>query len=242
MQQRAREAAQSTERAGALGVSPDAAFFTDLTGLTAQAPLDHYFTNLHAALGRHFETPIMIAATADKSAPTGFKARYQRSMTERDAIPVVDERNVAIALETNRPMLFGTSKLPTGGFLRSTIDDTGSQIVAPLLVQGKTLGYLALRHPMVGMFGERELAFATAAADIAALVVRAKLADEDAEMRAREVRFMLETARALSSERDTDRLFARFHGLVAGVMDAETFWISLGSWQLSQSRIAYCVR
>jgi diguanylate cyclase (GGDEF)-like protein len=217
-------------------------FFRELAALTAQAPLDHYFTNLHTALSKYFEAPIMVAAIADRSSPSGYRARYQRSLTDRDSIPAIDERYIAAALEARKPLRFGTAKLPTGGFLRSTSDDNGSQIVAPMLVQGQCVGYLALRHPMVGMFGERELTLATAASNVAGLVVRAKFSDEDAETSAKEVRFMLETARALSSERDMSRLFARFHGLVAGVMDAETFWIALGSWERSQSRIAYCIR
>jgi diguanylate cyclase (GGDEF)-like protein len=52
---------------------------------------------------------------------------------------------------------------------------------------------------------------------------------------------MLETARALASERDLRRLFHRLHRLLGGVLDASTFWVALGSWEQGLMTIPYCV-
>ncbi|MBC5828127.1 MAG: diguanylate cyclase [Candidatus Eremiobacteraeota bacterium] len=91
------------------------------------------------------------------------------------------------------------------------------------------------------MYDGQDLEYVTAAADVGALVVRNKIAAEEVRARSTELRVMLETARALSSERDLPRLFARLHRLVGGVMDAGTFWIALGSWEQGSMSIPYCV-
>lgn len=219
----------------------DAGFFRDLATLASAAPLDHYFSNLHLLINRYAPVPILVAAVKDDSSPDGFKARYQRCLTERDSIPTVDRQLVKEALRAGTATVFGLPRLPTGGFLQSTSSSLGSVIVAPMHVQNEIVGYLAARNPIDGSFGEQEMSWLAAAADVAALVVHAKRANDDAKARTREVRLMLETARALSTERDVLKLYSRFQGLVGGVMDAETFWIALGSWERMQMRVPYCI-
>jgi diguanylate cyclase (GGDEF)-like protein len=228
-------------RGDADGAWPDGGFFRDLATLASAAPLDHYFNNLHLLINKYAAIPILVAAVKDKGSPDGFKARYQRSLTERDLIPTFDRQMVKEALRAGTATPFGLPRLPTGGFLKSASSTSGSVIVAPMHVENEIVGYLAARNPVDGSFGESELNWLAAAADVAALVVHAKLSDDDAKARTREVRLMLETARALSTERDVLKLYSRFQGLVGGVMDAETFWIAIGSWERMHMRIPYCI-
>jgi diguanylate cyclase (GGDEF)-like protein len=190
----------------------------------------------------HMDAPVVVAALADARAPGGFRVCYQRSLDDRNALPVIDQSYVQQAVRANKALMFGRlPELPRGGFLRSTSDGSGSVLVAPMRHEDKILGYLAVRHPAEGMYGRQHVVYAAAAADVAALVVRNKNVADEVRARSTELRLMLETARALSSERNMRRLFARLHRLVGGVMDAGTFWVALGSWDQGTMTIPYCV-
>jgi diguanylate cyclase (GGDEF)-like protein len=203
---------------------------------------DHFFANLHGVLREFIDAPIFVAATADLISPDGYRLQYQRNLDERDALPVIDRKFVTQALRSGRAMIFGRlPKLPTGGYLQSTGDGAGSILVAPMRHDGKILGYIAARTRREGMYGDRELEFVSAAADLAAVTVRSKLVSEEARARSTELRLMLEAARALSAERELRRLFSRLHRLVGNVMDAGTFYVALGSWETGQMTITYCV-
>jgi diguanylate cyclase (GGDEF)-like protein len=203
---------------------------------------DHFFANLHGVLREFIDAPIFVAATADLVSPDGYRLQYQRNVDERDALPVVDRKFITQALRSGRAMIFGRlPKLPTGGYLQSTGDGAGSILVAPMRHDGKILGYIASRTRREGMYGDRELEYVTAAADLAAVTVRSKLIGEEARARSTELRLMLEAARALSAERDLRRLFSRLHRLVGNVMDAGTFYVALGSWEQGQMTLPYCV-
>ncbi|MDQ2818196.1 MAG: diguanylate cyclase [Candidatus Eremiobacteraeota bacterium] len=210
--------------------------------LTSGRPQDHFFSNLHALLRVYVDAPIFIAAVADRTAPDGFRIRYQRNFEDRDALPVIDRSHIEQALRAKKVTLFGRlAKLPTGGFLRSADDSPGSIIVAPLVLDADVVGYIAMRNPLEGMYDAQDLNYASSAGDVAALVVRNSNAAEEIRRRSTELKMLLETARVLSSERNLPRLFARLHRLVGGVMDAGTFWIALGSSERGRMTIAYCV-
>ncbi|HEV2038085.1 MAG TPA: GAF domain-containing protein, partial [Candidatus Eremiobacteraceae bacterium] len=203
---------------------------------------DHFFANLHAVLRDFMDVPILVAATADVTSPDGYRLQYQRNMDERESLPVIDRKFVNQALRSGRTMLFGRlPKLPTGGYLQSTGDGAGSILVAPMRHDGKILGYIAIRSRREGMYGDAELEYITAAADLAAISVRSKLVGDEARARSTELRLMLEAARALSAERDLRRLFSRLHRLVGNVMDAGTFYVALGSWDQGLMTLPYCI-
>ncbi len=208
----------------------------------SSGPEDHFFANLHSALRDFMDAPILVAATADVTAPDGYRLQYQRNVDERDSLPVIDRKFVNQALRGGRTMLFGRlPKLPTGGYLQSTGDGAGSILVAPMRHDGKILGYIAIRSRREGMYGDLELEYLTAAADLAAISVRSKLVGDEARARSTELRLMLEAARALSAERDLRRLFSRLHRLVGNVMDAGTFYVALGSWEQGVMTLPYCI-
>lgn len=216
-------------------------FYSRLLALSS-GPEDHFFSNLHGVMRDFMEAPILVAATADVTSADGYRLQYQRNMDERDALPIIDRKFVNQALRSGRTMLFGRlPKLPTGGYLQSTGDGAGSILVAPMRHDGKVLGYIAIRSRREGMYGDQELEYITAAADLAAISVRSKLVGDEARARSTELRLMLEAARALSAERDLRRLFSRLHRLVGNVMDAGTFYVALGSWEQGQMTLPYCV-
>jgi len=226
----------------ALGPSSDQQpFYGRLLGLSSGSE-DHFFANLHGVLRDFVDAPILVAATADATTPDGYRLQYQRNVDERDALPIIDRKFISQALRSGRTMLFGRlPKLPTGGYLQSTGDGAGSILVAPMRHDGKMLGYIGVRTRREGMYGDRELEFVSAAADLAAVTVRSKLVSEEARARSTELRLMLEAARALSAERDLRRLFSRLHRLVGNVMDAGTFYVALGSWEQRVMTLPYCV-
>jgi|GEM_PF-1092647 len=217
-------------------------FYGRLLNLSSSQPEDHFFANLHSVIRDFMDAPILVAATADVTTPDGYRLQYQRNIDERDSLPVVDRKFINQALRSGRTMLFGRlPKLPTGGYLQSTGDGSGSVLVAPMRYDGKLLGYLGVRTRREGMYGEQELEYVTAAADLGAIVVRGKLVGDEARARSTELRLMLEAARALCTERDLRRLFSRLHRLVGNVMDAGTFFVALGSWEQGQMTLPYCV-
>ncbi len=190
----------------------------------------------------YVDAPILVAAVAEDMPSDAFRIVYQRNIEDRNSVPIIEAGLIEQAVKNDTGMLFGRlPKLPTGGFLRSTDEAAGSVIVVPMSYESRTLGYLAVRNPLDGMYGKQDLDYVTAAADVGALVVRNKNVSDEARARSTELRLMLETARALASERDMRRLFARLHRLVGGVMDAGTFWIALGSWEQGRMSIPYCV-
>jgi diguanylate cyclase (GGDEF)-like protein len=227
--------------AGFFAIAPDQSFYGRLLAISS-GPEDHFFANLHSVLREFIDIPIFVAATADVVSPDGYRLQYQRNVDERDALPVIDRKFVNQAVRSGRPMIFGRlPKLPTGGYLQSTGDGAGSIVVAPMRHDGKILGYIGARTRREGMYGDRELEYVAAAADLAAVTVRSKLVGEEARARSTELRLMLEAARALSAERDLRRLFSRLHRLVGNVMDAGTFYVALGSWEQGQMTLPYCV-
>jgi len=229
--------------AAAVDQSKDAELFAALGVLSANAPLDHYFSNLHRALASVMKTPIMIVGVKDVAAQGGFKQRYKRNTAGEDADCSIEQRFIDAAVQSAKPVLHGQmAKLPTGGYLRQAENPLGSIIVAPLLLEGRVLGYLAVRNPVDGAFDETDVARITGAANIAALVVQSDLVTEEANNRRAELGLMLETARTLAAERDLVKFFTFLHGLVRNVMDAETFFIGLGSWSDGGKIVLpYCV-
>ncbi len=220
---------------------PQTGFYGRLLALSSGSE-DHFFANLHGVLRDFLDAPILVAATADLTSADGYRLQYQRNVDERDALPIIDRKFVTQALRSGRTMLFGRlPKLPTGGYLQSTGDGAGSILVAPMRHDGKILGYIGVRTRREGMYGDRELEFVSAAADLAAVTVRSKLVGEEARARSTELRLMLEAARALSAERDLRRLFSRLHRLVGNVMDAGTFYVALGAWEQGEMTLPYCV-
>ena len=223
-------------------VPAQTSFYGRLLNLSSSQPEDHFFANLHSVIRDFMDAPILVAATADVTTPDGHRLQYQRNIDERDSLPVIDRKFINQALRSGRTMLFGRlPKLPTGGYLQSTGDGSGSVLVAPMRYDGKLLGYLGVRTRREGMYGEQELEYVTAAADLGAIVVRGKLVGDEARARSTELRLMLEAARALCTERDLRRLFSRLHRLVGNVMDAGTFFVALGSWEQGQMTLPYCV-
>lgn len=227
----------------AVEAEKDAQLLKELSSLTAQAPLEHYFSNLHRTLAKAMNAPILIVGTRDVAAPLGFRPRFRRDLTHADADPVVEQRFVEAALKTGKPVIHGQlGKLPTGGFLRQPESSCGSVMVSPMLLEGRIVGYLAVRNPNEGAFDDRDLERFAAVAQLAAIVIQNDLTVDEAQARRAELQLMLEATRILASERDVVRFFEALHGLVAGVMDAQTFWVGLGSWAHGgQISIPYCV-
>jgi diguanylate cyclase (GGDEF)-like protein len=205
----------------------DQTFYSQLLALATGNPEDHFFSQVHMALRSHVDAPIFIAATVDPLVRDSFRIRYQRNLDDRSALPTISPHLVAQALRSGKPTLF--------------TEPGGSTIVAPVKIDGRNAGYLAAGGPRAGAHGPRDIEYVGAAADISALVVRNITVAEEARSRGQELRLMLETARALASERDLKRLFHRLHRLIGGVLDASTFWVALGSWEFGRMTIAYCV-
>src|SRR5215472_17703104 len=61
--------------------SKEASLFVDIAALTASAPLDHYFSNLHRVLQKAFNAPIMVVGVKDFASAGGFKPKYRRDLS-----------------------------------------------------------------------------------------------------------------------------------------------------------------
>jgi len=219
----------------------ESSFYAQLLSLAAGHPEEQFFSHVHTALRSYIDTPIFVAATADPTAREGFRIRYQRNLDDRNSLPVIERGFVSQAMRAGRALQFGRPAAGTTAPRGTALTIVGSVIVAPIRHDGRNLGYIAARSLKDSVFGDKELEFVGAAADVAALVVRNKNSAEEARARSQELRLMLETARALASERDLRRLFHRLHRLLGGVLDASTFWVALGSWEQGVMTIPYCV-
>ena len=229
--------------AGSYDDAKEAELFCEIASLTAGAPLEHYFSNLHRALSKIMRAPIMVVAVKDVAASGGFKWRYRRDASHADVDPVIEQRFIDPAVLGGKPVLFQQMpKVPTGGFLQQAADSVGSLMVAPLSLENQVIGFLAVRNPSDGVFDDRDLERFARVANVAALVVRNEITTAEAAARRAELGLMLETARMLAAERDLSKFFEAFHGIVAGVMDAESFFVGLGTWNDGGSiGLRYCV-
>jgi GAF domain-containing protein len=187
--------------------------------------------------------PIMMVGVKDVSAASGFRPRYKRDLSHADGDPTIEQRFIDAAIVSGKPVLHGRMpKLPTGGFLLQPEDSIGSLMAAPLLLEGRVIGYLAVRNPNDGAFDESDLVRFVSAASLAALAVQNEITADEAAARRAELQIMLETARMLAAERDLTKFFEAFHGLVRGVMDAESFFVGLGTWSNGgRILLQYCV-
>lgn len=221
----------------------DVELMAELAKLTSSAPLEHYFSNLHRLLAKALKAPIMVVGVRDFATAAGFKMRFKRDAWHPDVDPVIDQRFIDMAVQTAKPVLHAqVPKLPTGGFLLQSTDSVGSLMTAPLIVENQVLGYIALRNPNEGTFDDQDLARFAAAASQTAMVVRNELTSNEASARRAELSLMLETARLLAAERDITKFFAALHGIVGSVMDAESFFVALGSWNNGGKMLMqYCV-
>lgn len=213
-----------------------------MLALTSSVPEDHFFSHVHELLARHISAPVLIAAMIDPKSPSGFRVRYQRNTEDMHDQPAIERFLVDEALTSAQPLVFSKlPKLPVGGFMKPTGERTGSVIVAPIRYDEKNHGFIVVESPLDGMFGRRELELVGATADVVALFVRMQSASESARSRTEELRLLMETARALSSERDLRTLFSRFHRLVSGILDAGTFFVCLVAPDQRSLLVPYCV-
>ena len=211
----------------ALPASP--AFVDEILALAAHQPRAEFFPRLHQMMRERIGAQAFAAAAA--GAPTDFSSRnyYRAGFADGDGPGIRLEPSIVF-----EALLADTSvvrALPSGGSL----------IVAPISADGTGRAYLAVGSPRDDAFGSQELEFVEAAAKIASLVLVALAAADTADARSEEVRMLLATARALASERDLQRLFERFHELVATIMDGDTFYIALGSYDTRKMEYPYAV-
>src|SRR5689334_23053693 len=73
-------------------LSKDAQLFAELSKLTVDAPLEHYFSNLHRALMKVMNAQVMVVGIKDFAAIGGFKFRYRRDASHADTEPVIEQR------------------------------------------------------------------------------------------------------------------------------------------------------
>jgi len=205
------------------------AFRDELLSIATGAPRDAFFSALHEAMRRRFDARALVAAVLDADGVTELHRFYPHDVERDEWIAHIDRAALAAALRAGGPTLLGLSP-------------NGAAIVAPVSVRsGGSRVYLAVASPQSNAFDTAALAYAGSAAQVAALVIAAWDAAEHAGALGEEVRMLLATARALASERDLQRLFARFHELVGSVMDARTFFIALGSYDSGFMEYPYAV-
>jgi diguanylate cyclase (GGDEF)-like protein len=213
-------------------------FYTSMLALAVDRPRTGFFAALHAALAERATVDFIEAVTVDAG---GERHSLYRAATDPDAAAFhVDEALVDAAIASGRAQRAGPALIATSR-LYPVRPGAPSLVVAPLRVDGGVRGYLAVGANRPAAYGDAEFGDVAAAADVASLVVNATLSSDAARSRDEELRVLLDTARALSSERDLRRLFARIHDLVGGIMDASTFFIGLVKWDAGTVVIPYCV-
>lgn len=188
---------------------------------------DDIFAALHDALAQHGVRRLTIAAiTRDQANPVRYHYHTDRSDTHA---PWLDQQTLAVALAADGPRLLA-SVTPVVA-LHSAAGRPPSQgrlahaMAAPVRASGRVLGFCVAQGDR--QFDEADLMLL----DVACVFIgqRLELTREEANVtgKSHAVDLLLHTARALSTELDLDRLFAKFHELVGRVMDASIFFAAL---------------
>ncbi|HXM17698.1 MAG TPA: diguanylate cyclase [Candidatus Tumulicola sp.] len=188
-----------------------------------------FFERLHSALDHKLDVGFFIAVTWVRTDLSRFQEWYRAGTAEAHELSELDR-----AAREAAP------------FAATLVHDTTgrafmSAIVAPLRPHGQRAGYIAVATRAPDAYRSEDVEVLAAAAEVAGLRIDAADAFEEARARGVETRMLLETARALSSERDLQRLFQRFHQLVATVMEAHTFFIALGERESDRIEYQYAV-
>jgi diguanylate cyclase (GGDEF)-like protein len=201
-------------------------FYSHLLSLAVDRPRADFFPSLHEALAARSAIEFFEVATIDAAGE--IRSHYRSASSNLALDHRADRDLIETAMRSGRMQLAGPAEKPTF-------------VVAPLHVDGMASGYLAAGTTWPAAFAASEIDDIVTAAAVASLVLSEKQSSETARSRDEELRVLLDTARALSSERDLRRLFARIHDLVGGIMDASTFFIALVKWEAGTVVIPYCV-
>ncbi len=213
-------------------------YYSSLLALAVDRPRAEFFPALQAALAERMPVDFFELTAVDTD---GARQAVYRSAAPRGAEDVlVDESLVAAALQSGVAQISSPDHRTLTHLHIATSGPT-SFIVAPLRTESGIRGFLAVGAQGRQPFDRPSVDDVIAAADVASLVLNAATSFEAASARDEELRVLLDTARALSSERDLKRLFERVHGLVGGIMDAATFFIALADWEKATVSIPYCV-
>jgi diguanylate cyclase (GGDEF)-like protein len=213
-------------------------FYSSLLSLAVDRPRAEFFASLHDALSERLAIDFIEAVTID--AQGVFRSHYRAFGPNGSADRFFDQSLIRSALESG---LMQSTSVARGSSpdLPPLASGEISCVVAPLRADGVVIGYLAAGVAKPDAYGDAESDDIVTAAAVTSLVVTEKQSSETARSRDEELRVLLDTARALSSERDLRRLFARIHDLVGGIMDASTFFIALVKWDAGTVVIPYCV-
>ena len=212
----------------------------DRTALLALATtLGHadYFDELRRALQARFDARFVAIAVADGVESARFRTIFSSGGDEDGPPFAIGPGLLARACDSRTALILtaggaDASRLPFSG---------GSMAVAPMGATGRRFGALAVASPEPSAFAGAGAEDVAAAADITALVVGALVAADTAKARGEELTLLLDATRALSTERDLRKLFEQFHALVAGVMDAQSFLIALGSVETGRMQFPFAV-
>jgi len=213
-------------------------FYSSLLSLAVERPRAEFFRALHEALAERAAVDFIEAVAID--AHGELRSLYRATSPNITNDICCDQRLIDAALESGLAQATGRASM-LSPLNRPVETGAVSFMVAPLHADGKVTGYLAAGATGPDAYGDAEFGDIVTAADVTSLVVAERQSSETARSRDEELRVLLDTARALSSERDLRRLFARIHDLVGGIMDASTFFIALVKWDAGTVVIPYCV-
>jgi diguanylate cyclase (GGDEF)-like protein len=208
----------------------------ELLALATKLGYAEFFRALCDALRVRFDAEYVGVAVADDGEITRFRMIHESAKLLNGAAAPVSSGLFARACDAPTDFVITAESVDAG---RLPFPG-GSMVLAPLGATGRRFGVLAIasRRPDVFAGAADDIA---AAADITALVAGALVAAGEAKDRAEELALLLDATRALSTERDLPKLFAQFHELVGGVMDARTFLIALGAHDGDQIEYPYAV-
>jgi diguanylate cyclase (GGDEF)-like protein len=195
----------------------------------SRGPQRDFFERLRAALDAKVDASVLLVVVWEHGDPSSAQERFRFGVAEPSELNELD-RAARDAAESGAGLMRDT----TGRGLASAI-------VAPLRLERGRSGYVAVATRLPNAYRGEDVEFVAAAAEVLGLKMDGVDASEEARARTIETRMLLETARALSSERDLQLLFQRFHQLVATVMDAHTFFIALGERESNSIEYLYAV-
>jgi len=213
-------------------------FYSSLLSLAVDRPRSEFFASLHEALAERATVDLIEAVGID--AHGVLRPLYRAASAHVASDLQCDQYLIDAALESGLAQATGRAGLDSP--LMSPVKQRESSfVVAPLHADGVVTGYLVAGAAKPDAYGDAEFGDIMTAADVTSLVVAERQSSETARSRDEELRVLLDTARALSSERDLRNLFGRIHDLVGGIMDASTFFIALVKWDAGTVLIPYCV-
>jgi diguanylate cyclase (GGDEF)-like protein len=235
----AREAALGQHGAKSLSLLLETA-----RALSSGLDLGELFAKFHSLVGRVMDASLFVAAllTPDgEHLEIQYSAEFGRRSVDHIRLPLTTVAGEV--LQSGQPIIvrqpedWSTLRTVTLG----QTHNPASALIVPMRLGERVLGVLSVQSPRPYSYTRGDCDLLTAVSEQAALAIENLRNLAASTQRAADLNLLVEVARAVSSELDLHRVFAKIHEQVRRVIDAPLFLVALRSGQGEKVTLEYLV-